>query len=193
MGDPVVTTGGPRGWMLGAVSAQRMDGVDCSVDAVIAETLWWWRGDVFANFALVLILQRAVAPSVNGWGGEIDAGIDATQVTRMLNRAVRHSHVRVELVEWCRLVGVCRGGRADRDPRLWLADIVEYLTESLDTPHTTYAKLDELREVITTVDAALAAARPLPEMRYPDTELLVLIDRYAFCPGSGSAVLMIFR
>ncbi|MFD9664898.1 hypothetical protein ACFWAY_25290 [Rhodococcus sp. NPDC059968] len=60
-----------------------------------------------------------------------------------------------------------------------MADIAEYLTGSLDTPHITYARLDELRAVIIAVDAALVAARPLPEMRFPDAELLALLERYS--------------
>ena len=93
--------------------------------------------------------------------------------------AVDDGDVRAELVEWCAIVAERRGGRDDRNPRLWLADVTEQLSRPFGAGAVAGEALEELRRAVTAADAALAAARPQPEMVHPDDEMLTLLDNYS--------------
>ncbi|MFC0449225.1 hypothetical protein [Rhodococcus jostii] len=140
--------------------------------AVVAEVERWWRaGDLLANCALTELLGRA---GVKGEGLD-----DVGGLRRGLRAAVHDGGVRAELVEWCAIVAERRGGRDDRNPRLWLADVTEHLSRPFGAGAVAGEVLEELRRAVTAADAALAAARPQPEMVHPDDEMLTLLDNYS--------------
>ncbi|MDH6291908.1 hypothetical protein [Rhodococcus opacus] len=131
---------------------------------------WWRVGDLLANCALTALLERA------GFRGEDLGAIGGLR--RVLCAAVDDDGVRADLAEWCAIVSERRGGRDDRHPRLWLADITEYLDRPFGSGPVHGQVLEELRRAVTAADAALASARAQPEMVHPDPEILTLLDEY---------------
>jgi hypothetical protein len=79
----------------------------------------------------------------------------------------------------CAIVSERRGGRDGRNPRLWLADVTERLDRPFGSGSVPGQILEELRRAVTAADAALASARPQPEMVHPDADILTLLDEYA--------------
>ncbi|MBC2644547.1 MULTISPECIES: hypothetical protein [unclassified Rhodococcus (in: high G+C Gram-positive bacteria)] len=110
--------------------------------ATVLEVERWWRvGDLLANCALTVLLERA------GFRGEDLGGIGGRR--RVLRAAVNDGDVRAELAQWCALVSERRGGRDDRNPRLWLPEVTAHLDRPFGSGPVPGHVLEQLRRAVT--------------------------------------------